>query len=341
MTVTDAEAKILAAIAETLTQGQMSPSWVTQALARRPGLRRTISAILVALARDWQREVDATMAHDALVAARKARSAARFAPTPSRAKNPTVIAPPKAKTNLVRQIMPTVLRSADDVYRKAVARVMAQPITTEAARLDAVQSALDSLARQGVTGFVDKAGRRWNMTSYLEMATRTALKHAATDAYARELVSMGLDVVRVHSRESSCPRCAPFHGRLLSLSGDSTGPVGIDASGHLMQVVASLAAARRAGFEHPNCRCFVLPFIPGDDYVQVTAPDPAAYKAEQQLRAHERAVRSAKTQSALAVTSQRRSATRRRVIASQKALREHVSATGVSRQRHREQLAPR
>ncbi|QWS68124.1 MuF-like minor capsid protein [Gordonia phage VanLee] len=346
MNVGDAEYRILAALAKALTTGDLGEDWSTRTLARRAGLRKAISAILLALARSHTEHMNATTARDAIEAARKAEIAGRrlrrMAPTPSRAINPTVIAPPRRHSNLVREMMPTVLRSTDDVFRKVVAQVVATPVTTERERLDAVQVALDRLTRQGITGFVDRAGRRWNMTSYLEMATRTALRRAAEDWYAHELEKVGVDLVVVSEHPAPAPQCAPFQGRVLSLTGASVGPVGVSATGELIDVVASLAEARRRGYNHPNCRHHLLPFIAGDDYAHPRDVDPDSYKAEQRLRKLERAVRYAKSQSATAVTPERRSATQTKVRAAQAAVRDHVNATGTRRQRHREQLnAPR
>ncbi|UAK38438.1 phage minor capsid protein [Gordonia bronchialis] len=336
----DAEARILALLAEALTANIGDPSWISVLLRRRPGLRRAVSAVLIALARDHDTQFDAAFTRQATSAARKAAQAARrmntVAPTPSHALAPTVIAPPRRVANQVRQVMPMVLRMTDDIYRRVVAQVTLAPITTEKDRLSAVQAALDHFAREGITAFVDRSGRKWSLTSYLEMATRTALRTAAEDWYVHELTKVGIDLAWVTSVSNSCPKCAPFVGNLVSLNGVLLGPVGVGEDGRLLEAV-DLRDARTRGYGHMNCRCFLVPYAPGDKYVSPQG-DPARYKDEQQLRRLERAVRYAKSQSATAVTPERQASAARKVRAAQAALRNHLATTAVPRQRHREQL---
>ena len=171
-------------------------------------------------------------------------------------------------------------------------------------RIQAAQTALDALAALGIIGFVDRAGRRWDLTSYVEMATRTAVSNAWDDLHAAALVRTGLDLVRVstYSLEGSCAQCRPWLGRVLSLTGATVGH-------------PTLAAAKAAGFRHPNCRCFWTPL---GTAVAADAVDPAAlaraarvYAASQRQRALEREVRKAARRAHAAITPVARSAARR------------------------------
>lgn len=344
--VADAEVRILVALAAALRSDAGAADWALKAMARRPNLRRTVMGILQALAVTDAGQFDDAEVKAALAAGAQARRDAsrleKIAPTPSRAAMPTVIAPPVGMTRLVRDCIPTVVRSVDDVYAKVVTHVTTQgPITSEKARLDAVQRGLDLFTKAGVTGFVDRAGRKWNLTSYLEMATRTALHRASLDWYGHELLKVGIDVVRVSEHPACSPQCAPFQGKLLSLTGTTTGPMSVSKAGALVEVIASLAEARARGFNHPGCRHFLVPFSPGDDYAHPQAVDPQKYRDEQNLRARERAVRYAKSRAATAITPARHAEAQRRVRLAQKALRDHVANSSATRQRHREQLAPR
>lgn len=337
---TDAEVRILDAIVALLQNKADHPEWAQRALANRPELRRAVSAILHQLSTSMNDSLAAAGAAEALRASRRAqavtRRLAKIAPRPSNALRPTVIAPPLRKAMLVHDIMPTVLRSADDIYCKAVAQVMVQPITTEKARLEAVSQALGFLTRNGVTSFVDKAGRRWNLTSYLEMATRHALHRASSDWYANALTSEGVDLVCVSHHTDCSPQCLPFQGQILSLTGLSRGVVGMDSSGRPRKVVASLLEARTLGYEHPGCRHVLKPWIPGDDLPTPEPVDPQVYADEQRLRALERRVRSARYAAAAKADPQGRADANAQVRRAQKAIREHVAATGRRRQPHRE-----
>lgn len=215
-----------------------------------------------------------------------------------------------------------------DVHREAVHRAIADtrggaPYSSlSLSRIQAAQKALDDLAEQGVTGFVDRTGRRWDLTAYVEMATRTAVSNAWDQAQAVVMVRSGLDLVLVstHSLEGSCPHCAPWLGRTVSLTGVTPGHPTLDE-------------AKEAGFRHPNCRCFWLPFGAGiaED---VTNPVPteqtaAMYKASQRQRALERKVREAGRRAHAAITPAARTKARRDLAAAKAASAEHRKRSGL------------
>lgn len=189
-------------------------------------------------------------------------------------------------------------------------------------RVQAAQKALDDLAAQGLTGFVDKAGRRWDLATYVEMATRTAVSNAWDEHQAQALVHSGVDLVVVgtHSTEGSCALCRPWLGRTLSLAGVTPGH-------------PTLAQARAAGFRHPNCRCSWAPV--GVAMVdEVTNPVDAArsaavYTAAQRQRALERRVRAAHRANAAAITPHARNKARRELTAARAAAEQHRARTGL------------
>lgn len=180
--------------------------------------------------------------------------------------------------------------------------VAAEPLK----RLNAAQVALGGLAATGLVGFVDKAGRRWNLAAYAEMATRTAASNAWDDAQAAMLTRAGVDLVVVGTRstEGSCAQCRPWLGRTLSLTGATPG-------------FPTLAEAKAAGFRHPNCRCSWGPpgrlaAIPGPADLARSA---ARYEAAQHQRAQERRQRAAHRRMATAITPQARTTARRGLAA--------------------------
>lgn len=189
-------------------------------------------------------------------------------------------------------------------------------------RIQAAQKALDDLGDQGITGFVDKAGRNWNLTSYVEMATRTAVSNTWDDMQANAITRAGIDLVTVatHSTEGSCPHCLPWLGRTLSLTGATAG-------------YPTLAEARATGFRHPNCRCYWTAVGAGlADYVtNPVSMDQAAavYKASQRQRALEREVRKAGRRAHAAVTPQARTAARHDLAKARMASAAHRRITGL------------
>jgi hypothetical protein len=194
--------------------------------------------------------------------------------------------------------------------------------TLSLSRIQAAQTALNDLADQGITGFVDRSGRRWNLVSYVEMATRTAVSNAWDDLQAGAMARSGLDlvVVRTHSTEGSCQHCLPWLGRTLSLAGATRG-------------VPTLDEAKAAGFRHPNCRCFWTPVGAGV-MTDVTNPVPleqaaAVYKASQRQRALERRVREAGRRATAAITPAARSRARRDLATARAASEAHRRRTGL------------
>lgn len=201
-------------------------------------------------------------------------------------------------------------------------------------RIQAAQKALDDLASQGITGFTDRAGRNWDLTSYVEMATRTAVSNAWDDMQAGAMIRSGMDLVLVgtHSTEGSCPHCLPWLGRELSLTGATAG-------------YPTLNEAKATGFRHPNCRCFWLPVGAGV-MPEVTNPvaieqAAVAYKASQEQRALERKVRAAGRRAHAAITPQERTRARRDLAAARAASAAHrqrhgivMTKVGVKRREH-------
>ena len=179
---------------------------------------------------------------------------------------------------MIEQATQTATDQATNIYRQAVSDALDEtrgglPATsTSYSRLQAAQKALDKLTAQGITGYTDKAGRNWNLSSYVEMATRTAVSQRYDDLQTRALQAAGVDLVYTYtvSTEGTCPECLPWLGQVcLSLGGGTTGSVsvtGADGTTVTHDVAGTVEEARAAGFRHPSC-------FPGG--VLVTIPSPA------------------------------------------------------------------
>jgi hypothetical protein len=99
----------------------------------------------------------------------------------------------------------------------------------------------EKLAEQGITGFVDRAGRAWNMATYTEMVAITTTAEAYWTGTENRLLEHGFDLVKVSTHAKSCERCAPWQGKVLSLTGRTEG-------------YPTMEQAIAAGFRHPRCR---------------------------------------------------------------------------------------
>jgi hypothetical protein len=190
-----------------------------------------------------------------------------------------------------------------------------QPATAPSLpRIQATQKALAAFAAVGLVGFVDKAGRRWNLATYTEMATRAAVSNAWDATRSAALTRAGIDLVLVdtHSTEGSCALCRPWLGRTLSLTGVTPG-------------YPTLADAQSAGFRHPNCRCSwgppgTLTVLPSPAELAQSA---AMYKTSQHQRALDHRVRAAHRSMAAAVTPHARNAARRHLNSAIAAATQH------------------
>ena len=93
----------------------------------------------------------------------------------------------------LRATSPRVLRSTLACYadatsagsmagRQIVADGVGQVVLGAQTRTQAVQGVMNKFAKGGITGFVDKAGKAWNLTSYTEMAMRAGITTPAVAA---------------------------------------------------------------------------------------------------------------------------------------------------------------
>lgn len=242
-----------------------------------------------------------------------------------------------------------ILRSVDDAYRAAVAEAAAR-LTRGAEGLTpqtAQTLAWRRLTAQGITGFQDRAGRQWNLASYVEMATRTAVQRAYNAAADARYGALGIEYFTVPHDGHPCPLCRPWEGSVLSHGRvgtvvDSNAATGAPVA---FTVKATVDQARAAGLWHPNCRHVLLPYMPGVTKATPARPwsrtDQDAYDATQRLRDLERRVRDAKRQADLAAAlgdEQQHRQAKARLRRYQAQIRDHVDQHGLVRRRQREQL---
>lgn len=239
-----------------------------------------------------------------------------------------------------------ILREPEDVYRRIISQAaLLAPGDDGTRRLHVAQHALNQFADQGITGFVDKSGRRWDITAYTEMATRTAASRAYTDAHTEWLVANGQNLVYVTDVPGECEKCARWEGTLLRLR-PAPGAQTLDVQRlsadkqvftESVRVSGTLEAARAAGLLHPACRHRLIAWSEGV-VVPVGQRDEEGEAARAHLRYLERGVRRWKMRETAALDDLTRKAARRKVRQWQSAIRAHVDDTGIARQSRREQI---
>lgn len=97
---------------------------------------------------------------------------------------------------------------------------------------------MDTFKKYGVAYFTDRAGRRWTLERYIDMATTTTIASVNRQAYFAKSLEWGNDLVRVYHIGISpeCPLCAPFTGKVLSITGKTKNYMSVNEasqSGHL------------------------------------------------------------------------------------------------------------
>lgn len=216
----------------------------------------------------------------------------------------------------LRPVHSAVLRSTDDAYRKAIAGATARRLAGARDTRRAAQDAWAGLARQGITGFVDSTGRRWQLSTYVEMATRTAVGRSAVIGQVDTVLAAGLRFGYVEDNPRECPLCLPWESKILDLTDGPARP----------PAVATLGQAQEAGLHHPNCRHGIRLWQPGVRIVPARAPDPGGYAAEQQQRALERGLRSWRARYAAAFDDTGRQYAAGRIAIWSQRLAEHLDA---------------
>ena len=110
----------------------------------------------------------------------------------------------------------TVGRLEGQVLRNAALEAVAAQEATGAAWTIAQKQMSADLMGKGITAFVDKAGRKWSLTDYCNMAVRTTARQAEV---ASVITADDHDLWQIVKIGSTCPVCAVYEGRVYSKSG--------------------------------------------------------------------------------------------------------------------------
>lgn len=185
-----------------------------------------------------------------------------------------------------------ILRRVDDVYANIIGESSARLATGTVTLRQAVQESLNSFANRGITSFVDKSGRSWEMANYAEMALLTAIEKATVEGYVDTMQSYGFELAIVSSHAGACPLCEAWEDVVLSVTGED-------------ENYPSLDEAEGAGLFHPRCLHHLSTYYPDIHRNAKSRPDPvrepsAEYTARSEQRYGERMIRQWKRRMAVA-----------------------------------------
>lgn len=228
------------------------------------------------------------------------------------------------------------LRYMNDVYRKTILRTAAAMQAGGQTLQQATDAATRDFLDQGIACIRYRNGRRVNISTYAEMALRTAGTRAMLMGEAAQRERLGLDTVLVSQYGACSKTCLPWQGLVYiddvfqPYHGPRTpgGTYGISRNGRQYPL---LSVAMQGGLFHPNCRHTLSTWVEGVS----TRPRPmdkakveAAAQLEAKQRALERSVRKAKRQAAGLCDPAAAKSARARVRTAQKELRDFVADHG-------------
>lgn len=211
----------------------------------------------------------------------------------------------------------TVLRRYDDVYANVIGETSALVATGAYTQRQALNIAMQRFADQGVSGFTDRAGRHWQLSTYAETALLTSIERASVQGYVDTMQSYGYDLAVISSHAGSCPVCQAWEGVIVSVSG---------ADGEY----PSLAEAEGAGVFHPRCLHDLYTYYPGISHGNLRnspreiEPPNEEYTARSVQRYMESNIRKYKRRMAASVTPEAERQAYNHVRAWQKRLRDHL-----------------
>ena len=108
-------------------------------------------------------------------------------------------------------------RIEPDVYRRVGLEQVALRQATGQGVYRQLPGFVEALRREGVTAFVDKAGRRWSLHTYCSMVSRTTSRQA--EVLSVLTADPEQDLYRISVNGTTCGICAPYEGRVYSKSG--------------------------------------------------------------------------------------------------------------------------
>ena len=216
------------------------------------------------------------------------------------------------RLNLVNTVM---LESTQAAYTGAVSDAAAQMLIAETQRTlnvaagevitgvssynAAMRTAVDRMVNNGLTGFVDHAGRHWSPEAYVAMDIRTTTANTARQAVFDRNQEYGNDLYQVSSHQGARPLCFPWQGKIISTTGRRGYTEDLDGNRIPVHSEDEIESFRYGGgLFGVNCGHYPMVFIPGFSTLKGEPQDEEAnaktYAESQEQRRLERKLREEK-----------------------------------------------
>ena len=219
------------------------------------------------------------------------------------------------KLNLVNTVM---LESTGSAYRQAVNDVALQVQVNQ--RIQATQTALDigagetvagvsswneavrhsinRMKENGITGFVDHAGRHWSAEAYTAMDIRTTVMNTGRAAVWETNENFGNDLYLVSYHNGARPLCYDWQNKVISSTNNARDTFDLDGNVIHVYAQSETTYGEAAGLFGINCKHYPSPFIPGVSIIRGEPQNPEenakAYAESQEQRRLERKLREEK-----------------------------------------------
>lgn len=186
----------------------------------------------------------------------------------------------------------SVLRKMDDVYRQTIFKSQVYLESGATTVYKAIDMATKDFLSKGIDSITYSNGTKVNIASYAEMCLRTANHRATLLGEGKKRDGWGIHLVVVSAHANTCPKCAPWQGKILVddvFSHPSQEYIQEYSKKYLL-----LSEAIKAGLLHPNCRHTLATYFEGITNlpkVQDTEDAIKTYKFEQKQREMERDIR--------------------------------------------------
>lgn len=222
------------------------------------------------------------------------------------------------KLNLVNT---TMLESTLAQYRKIIANTVnidrqiqasqsilntatGKVITGTESRQQALRTALSQVHKEGITGFYDRAGRKWSPEAYINMDIRTTVHNTAIESVKLRQSDYGVEIFRVSRHSGARPLCFPYQGKYYTWNNSSGTFVDGEGKRHRYYPVSSTSYGKPAGLFGINCHHNPIPVIPGvsiprDRPEQSKEENDRDYQESQEQRRLEREIRDSKQKAAM------------------------------------------
>lgn len=167
----------------------------------------------------------------------------------------------------------------------------------------AVRDSIKQLADNGITGFIDKAGREWTPEAYVSMDIKTTAHNTAIQGQKARSADHNVDTFQVSTKSAARPLCAPYQGWICSWGNWSGTVHDLYGNEYIVHPLNSTSYGEAAGLFGINCGHTAETFIDGYSvprYHELTPEEEKEnaeqYRLSQEQRQIERDIRRYKTE---------------------------------------------